>query len=459
MTTTTKARENGIPVQLAPYSQESEEAVLGSVLVDPEAFHGLNAFLKPADFYILRHAYIWEACTRLVGQKLQIDYVSVQSELQSMNRLKDIGGPAYLLHLINSTATAMHAETYGRMVQRAAGRRRMLICADELKALAMDEDLAFENVMTEGEKRWALVRDTELDNRNETFVEIVGRMMDTVEDRMLNPDQKIGITTGYRDLDDLTSGGLQKGKLVILAARPAMGKTSMLISVMVNAAKLGARVALASQEMDRDEIVQRMAAIETGINLQKIQLGRLSDDEWRRFVRACGVLGKLPIIVDDASRLTPTKLRAKCLRWRNEHGLDLLMVDYLQILSSGGQFPANARVQEVGYFARELKQIAREFHIPVYAAAQINRGVEERQDKRPVLSDLRESGEIEQEADIVQFIYRDAVYNDATEFPSRAEIIVAKHRSGPTGTVVLHFEKSTTKFSDASTTTIDLRPL
>jgi replicative DNA helicase len=211
--------------------------------------------------------------------------------------------------------------------------------------------------------------------------------------------------------------------------------------------------------MNRDEIVERFAALETGINLQKISMGRLTDDEYGRFVKACGILGKLKIEVDDANRLTPMDIRSKCLRWQNEMGLDLLIVDYLQILSSGGAFNPNQRVQEVGFFAREMKQIAREFNVPVYCAAQLNRGVEDRNDKRPVLSDLRESGEIEQEADVVEFIYRDVVYNEATEFPTRADIIIAKHRNGPTGTISLNFERQTTKFSDSRTTTIDLRNL
>lgn len=440
---------NTLDGMLAPFSQEAEEAVIGAVLVNPEAFYPIAMFLRSEDFYILRHGYIWTALERMAEKKLALDYVTVQEELKAINHLNDIGGPAYLLKLINAAPTSLNAEVYGRLVQRTAVRRRLLTAADEMKALAMDAELSVEKVLANAEIRFAAVRSIDLDGNRETFRELVGRMMANVEDRMMNPDTTVGVGTGFRALDETTSGGLRKGKLYILAARPGMGKTSMLLTAALNAAKVGARVAIASQEMGRDEIVERIAAVETGINLQKIDMGRLSDHEWKLFVDACGRIGKLAIEVDDANRLTPNALRGKCARWQAEMGLDLLIVDYLQILSSGGAFAPSQRTQEVGYFAREMKQIAREFHIPVYCAAQLNRELESRQDKRPTLSDLRESGEIEQEADVVEFIYRDVVYNPQTETPSIAEIIVAKHRNGPTGTVQLHFERTTTKFSNA----------
>lgn len=447
------------PVVIAPYSQEAEEAVIGSVIVDPDVFLQVAGFLKAEDFYLLRHQYIWETFDRLNARKIALDFVTLQEDLKAHSRLNDIGGPAYLLHLLNSTATSRNVETYGRLVQRAAVRRRLLVAADKMKALAADEQLTVDKVLIDAEKEFMKVKNTDLNNKREALSDMVARLMVNVADRMEHPDRPVGLPTGFRDLDDTTSGGLRRGKLYILAARPGMGKTSMLMSVALNAAKVGGRVGIASQEMNRDEIVERFAAIETGINLQKISMGRLEDAEYSRFVHACGMVGSLNIEVDDANRLTPTDLRGKCMRWINEAGLDLLIVDYLQILSSGGAFSPNQRVQEVGYFARELKQIAREFNIPVYSAAQLNRGVEERTDKRPILSDLRESGEIEQEADVVEFIYRDVVYNENTEFPNRADIIIAKHRNGPTGTVALHFEKTTTRFMDARTKTMDLSVL
>jgi replicative DNA helicase len=444
---------------LAPFSQEAEEAVIGAVMVNPDALLAVATYLKPKDFYILRHVYIWDCLLSLSKTQVAIDFVTVVDGMRAAGHLDDIGGPGYLLRLVNSTPNSTHADVYGKLVYRTAIRRRMLDHADLVTKLAFDEAVSVDKALFDGEKSWMDVKASKLDDRRESFADMIDRMMTNVQERMEHPDQPVGLATGFRDLDDATSGGLRRGKLYILAARPGMGKTSMLMSVSLNAAKLGGRIGIASQEMNRDEIVERFAALETGINLQKINMGRLTDDEYTRFVKACGILGKLKIEVDDANRLTPMDLRAKCLRWENEMGLDLLVVDYLQILSSGGAFSPNQRTQEVGFFAREMKQIAREFNVPVYCAAQLNRASEGRNDHRPGLSDLRESGEIEQEADVVEFIYRDVVYNEATEFPNRADIIIAKHRNGPTGTISLNFERQTTKFSDATTTTIDLSRL
>jgi replicative DNA helicase len=234
--------------------------------------------------------------------------------------------------------------------------------------------------------------------------------------------------------------------------------TSFLLSVALNAAKYGARIAIFTMEMGNDQIVQRIVSMETGINSQKLRLGQLTQQEWSRFVQASGRLGNLRIFIDDSPAITPLQMRTKCRRLVHEFGLDLVIVDYLQLMNAGGQYENN-RVQEIAYISRNLKELARELNVPVFTAAQLSRAVEQRQDKRPQLSDLRESGSIEQDSDIVIFLYRDVVYNEATEFPNRAEIIVSKHRNGPTGTINLHFEKSLTKFSDARTQTIDLSGL
>ena len=445
--------------QFAPFSQESEEAVIGAVLVDPGAFAEVSLFLKPDDFYILRHAYIWTALQRISARHEPIDFVTVQEELRQANRLDDVGGPAYLLHLINSTPTSMHAEVYGRLVQRTAVRRRLLIAADKIKSLALDEQLSVERVLADADKQFAAVRDTSIERESEPFSKLVGDYMQEIEERMLHPEKPVGVPTGFKDLDDLLGGGMLAGELLIIAGRPGMGKTSMLLSIILMIARLGYRVGIASQEMKRQKIIQRFFAMESGINSQILKTGRLADPQWKKFVHAGGALGKLPIYVDDAKNLTPDNLLRKAIRWRYEGGLDLLVVDYLGIMSSGGQFRASERTAEVGYFARSLKSIAGELNIPLIAAAQLNRNLENRQDKRPQLSDLRESGDIEQEADVVQFIYRDSVYNQTTEFPNRADIIVAKQRDGATGTVFLHFEKTTTKYTDQHTRTIDLSTL
>lgn len=443
---------------LAPFSQESEEAVIGAVLVDAGMYPVIATFLKADDFYILRHMFIWDAFTRIHNRHEPIDFITVTTELRALDHLEDIGGAAYLLALTNSTGATYNAEVYGKIVQRAAVRRRLLLAADKMRALAVDEELSVEHVLSDAERQFSVVRDSLPDTSGQTFPDMISDLMDTVEERMRNPDLPVGVPTGFHDLDELT-GGMHRGELTILAARPGMGKTSLMISIALNAARLGYRIGIFSQEMDRQQIVLRMAAIETGINSHTLRLGRIDMQQYARFVKACGDLSNLPIYVDDASGLTIQRLRRKSLTWLNNGGLDAAMVDYLQILSSDGEFKGNQRVQEVGWFARGLKQLARELHIPILAAAQLSRALESRTDKRPQLSDLRESGEIEQEADLVQFIYRDVVYNEACEFPSRADIITSKHRNGTTGIISLHFEKSTTRFSDSHTKQIDLRQL
>jgi len=443
-----------LPGQQAPYSQEAEEAVIGAVLVNAESFITVSSFLAVEDFYILRHQFLWEAMQRISERNEPIDYLTVQEELRTMGRLNDIGGPAYITQLINTVPTSVHAEIYGRLVERAAIRRRMLIAADEIKALALDEDLAIEQVTTDAESR--LFKVTERNVRRDVINlrEALGDYFDRIEHLMQYPNETIGLPTGFRDIDTML-GGLQRSDLLIFAGRPGMGKTSFLLSVTSNAAKLGGRIAIFSMEMGADQLVQRLISMETGINSQKLRLGQLNQRDWNLFVQAVKRMDAFRIFIDDSPALTPLQLRTKCRRLVHEHGLDLVVVDYLQLMNGGGNFENN-RVQEISYISRSLKELARELNVPVFTAAQLSRAVEQRHDKRPQLSDLRESGSIEQDADIVMFLYRDVVYNEATEFPNRADILVSKHRNGPTGTVSLHFENSLTKFTDAKTQTVDL---
>ncbi len=442
----------------APYSQDVEEALLGSILVNPEQFLAVASFLVAEDFFILRHSYVWEALLRLNERNDSIDYLTVIEELRTQNRLTDIGGPAYLTHLINNTPTSSHAEVYGHVVERAALRRRLLTAADEIKSLAVQEDLPIERVTSESEMR--LFRVTERNVRRDIVPmhEAVSDYYDRIEHLMQHPNEPLGLPTGFKDIDKLL-GGLQRSDLLIFAGRPGMGKTSFLLSIALNAAKLyGGRIAIFTMEMGSDQIVQRFLSMETTINTQKLRSGQLNQQEWNRFVEATNRLSSLRIFIDDSPAITPLQMRTKCRRLMHEHGLDLVIVDYMQLMNAGGGYENN-RVQEISYISRNLKELARELNVPIFSAAQLSRAVEQRQDKRPQLSDLRESGSIEQDADIVAFLYRDIVYNEATEFPNRADIIIAKHRNGPTGVVSLHFDNSLTKFTDARTQTIDLSSL
>jgi len=799
-----------------PYSQEAEEATIGAILVNSVMYFAVAAFLKADDFFILRHRYIWEGLTRLHERGEPIDYLTITQELKDSGRLSEIGGPAYLTQLINSTPTSVHAEVYGRLVERAAVRRRLMAASDEIKSLALNEELTVEQVIADAESRLFDVTERQTSKELIPMKEAVSDYFDRIEYLMANRNAPLGVPSGFKDLDKLL-GGFQKSDLIIFAGRPGMGKcvaegtlittengivpieslqpqnieginddeggtyyplnigiqtpegikqtshfydsglrqtlhfqtragysltgthvhpvlvlspsghkvwkslselncgdyvavqseeviqysrtplfksaspingqiaeyvpvvsdllepqfhwdeivniedaglqhcydltvpdghtfvangivnhnTSFMLSAALNMARLGQRIAIFSMEMGVEQIVQRLISMESAINSQSLRLGQLNQQEWARFVHAAGNLSKFPIYIDDSAALNPLELRTKCLRMQREHGLDLVVVDYLQLMNAGGTYENN-RVQEVSYISRNMKELAREFNVPILSAAQLSRAVEQRQDKRPQLSDLRESGclsgdslvylpdegrytpirdlcgkadfnitslnattyklessrvsnafctgvkpvyhlttqlgrtisatanhkfltingwkrldeltsedhialpcqlsnistqtihkaeanltsyvteypqasrlaevvksepiaqlatsdvywdkiarieadgetdvydltvpgnsnfvvndiiahnSLEQDADIVMFLYRDEMYNEATEFPNQADIIVSKHRNGPTGTISLFFEKTLTKFMNAAERSVDL---
>ncbi|MBC7812814.1 MAG: replicative DNA helicase [Burkholderiales bacterium] len=443
---------------LPPYSQEAEEAVIGAVISNPDAFLSVTAFLQIEDFYLLRHSNIWKALLRLNERGDPIDLLTVSEELSNMGVLDEIGSVAYLMQLVNNTPTSIHAEVYGRLVERAAIRRRLLKAADEIKALALDEELSIERVTDEAESRLFSVTDRQMKREFIPMNVAISEYFDVIEHLVANSDQPLGLPSGFKDLDKLL-GGFQRSDLLIFAGRPGMGKTSFLLTVALNAAKLRARIAIFTMEMGVEQIVQRIVSMETGINTQKLRLGQLSPHEWALFVQATGNVSNLRIFIDDTPSLTPTQMRSKCRRLAHEEGIDLIIVDYMQLMSGGSNSFNNNRVQEISYISRTMKELARELNVPVFSAAQLSRAVEQRQDKRPVLSDLRESGSIEQDADVVMFLYRDSIYNEATEHPNLADVIIAKHRNGPTGTVSLYFNKSITRFEDGEVRRVNLDEL
>ncbi len=441
--------------QDAPYNQSIEEAVIGAVLVDPNAFLNLAAFLTPEDFFFLRHQYIWEGLLTLNDAGEVIDYLTLANQLDSSGRLVEVGGAAYLTHLINSTPTAIHAEAYGRLVERDALRRRLLQAADEIKVLARDRELTVEEVTSTAEAKLFEITERRVQRDIVSVREATSDYLNQIEEMMQHRTGGMGLFTGFNGLDRLL-GGLQRSDLIVFAGRPGMGKTSFLLSLTLNAAMLyRGRVAIFSLEMGAEQIVQRMVAMETGINMQRLRTGQFDEHEYGKLLEAAGRLSNLPIYIDDSPSLTPLQLRTKTRRIAHEHGLDLIIVDYMQLMNAGGTYQNN-RVQEISYISRMLKELARELNVPLLSAAQLSRAVEQRQDKRPQLSDLRESGSIEQDSDIVMFLYRDIVYNEATENPNSADVIVAKHRNGPTDVIQLYFDRSVTKFLDATRERVDL---
>jgi replicative DNA helicase len=441
----------------APFSQEAEEATIGGVLLNPGSFLTIASFLKHDDFFLVRHQRIWEVLVAMSDRNEPLDLVLIQKELEARNYLETVGGMGYLLQLVSSAPSSFHTEIYARLVERTSVRRKLMQAANDILALAANETLTLDNVIADAEAKLFSVSETQI---KRSFVSMSEGLRDYYEhiSEIVARSGVVGVPSGFRDLDALL-GGFQRSDLLVFAGRPGMGKTSFLLTVALNAARRGARVAIFTMEMGVDQILQRLVAMESRINVQNLRLGRLSPQEMSRFTEVIGRLSPLPIFIDDTPALTPQDIRTKARRLAHEYGLDLIIVDYMQLMHSGSSTRENNRVQEISYISRHLKELARELNVPLISAAQLSRAVEQRNDKRPVLSDLRESGSIEQDADIVMFLYRDEVYNEATDYPNQAEIIVAKHRNGPTDTITLFFEKSLTKFMDITKTPHNLSDL
>lgn len=441
----------------APYSQEAEEATLGAIITAQHYYIPVSAFLKADDFFILRHRYVYEAIEAVISRSEPLDYLTLCQELKNRQRLTEIGGAVYITQLINSTPTSVHAEVYGKLVQAFATRRRLMAASDNIKAMALDGEQTVDDVLAQAAKAITDIQVGAKDDNEISFFDSVNEYFGLVESMIKDPKILRGISTGFNALDKITLG-LNAPDLIITGGRPGTGKSSLLLSKGLNILRDNPDmvVGLFTLEMDRKQVTERAASMVAGINLQTLREGKLHNGEWKRFVKVMGDISKYNLKIDDRAGITPQQLRAKCYQWKAQHGrLDFIMVDYLQLMTAYG-FKPGERVAMYSYISSQLKEIAKEFNIPVNAAAQLNRNVEGRADHRPQLSDLKESGALEQDADIVEFIYRDEMYNDATEFPNQAEIIYAKHRNGPTGVAVLYFEKTLTKFQNAKSNVVQL---
>lgn len=434
-----------------PYNREAEEALIGSVLINPESYYEVADFLHSEDFYIHRHRWIWEAFIRLQEAQTPLDFLTLSEELERAGCLGELGGPAYLTQLINSTPSSMHAEAYGQIIAETAMRRRMLQAAGDIAKLAYQRDENVDWVASQAEKALQAASEHSLRRPARSLKDVVSKLYDQVDQKSKNTSNgPAGIPTGFKVLDNLL-GGLHPSDVLIVAGRPGMGKTAFSLSIVRHAAQYHQqRTLLFSLEMEADQIATRLLAQASGINSSRIRDGQLFDDEWPRFAQAVGDLADLPILIDDAPSLTPVQLLTRCRRAQREQGLDLVVVDYLQLMSGGGRF--ENRTQEISYISRQLKVLARELSVPVLAAAQLSRAVDQRADKRPMLSDLRESGSIEQDADVVLFLYRP----DTKTTNREVEVELAKHRNGPVGTIQLYFRPELTRFDDLASYTVSL---
>jgi replicative DNA helicase len=406
---------NGVavrPENLAPHSVEAEEAVLGSILINPDALVDVAGFLKPSDFYILRNGYVYEAIVIVHERGDAVDNLTVIQELRDQGHLEAVGRSAYITHLMNNTPTHIHAETYARIVERAAIRRRLLAAASDIARTALEENAEISDVLDHAEATLFAVT-SRRGGKDLVHIQVLSSAyFDGVEMRYESKVELAGLPTGFADLDKVL-GGLAGGELVLVGARPGMGKTGLVLNVAQNVARqYRSRVAVFSMEMSYEELLNRLYAAETGINSKKLRIGALDEREWSLFTEATGRVSRWPIFIDDSADLNVLQMRSKCRRLQRQVGLDLVIVDYVQLLLSNRR--SENRVQEVSEISRNLKLMAKELGVPVVAACQLSRKLEERKDKRPILSDLRESGSLEQDSDKVLFIYRDDMYNEAT---------------------------------------------
>lgn len=431
--------------RIPPQNLEAEQAVLGAILLETEALITAMERIRAEDFYSVAHQRIFEAMTDLNDDNQPLDLVTLTARLQDKNQLEEIGGVTYLARLANAVPTAANVEYYAQIVEEKSMMRRLIRTATQIvsNGFAAEDDVSV--LINDAEQRIMEISNRRSSSGFISIRDVLMEVFDKVEFLYNHKGGTTGIPSGFRDLDKMTAG-FQRSDLIIVAARPSVGKTAFALNVAQNVAvRAGETVAIFSLEMSAAQLVQRMLCAESNVDAGRMRTGYLEGDDWEKLTMAIGALSEAQVFIDDTPGITVADIRAKCRRLKKEKGLGMILIDYLQLIQGRGKAGEN-RQQEVSEISRTLKQIARELEVPVIALSQLSRGVEQRQDKRPMMSDLRESGSIEQDADIVAFLYRDDYYNQDTEKKNIIEIIIAKQRNGPVGTVELVFLKNFNKF-------------
>lgn len=447
---------NTTKAPVIPANIEAEQAVLGSILIDADVIGKVAAILSPGDFFRERYGWIYEAVLSLHSQREPIDYVTVLAALEKKNRLEEIGGAAALTELLTVAPTAFYAEHYAKLVKESSRRRQLVSMAGKIAELAYDSEQEIDAIADQVQAMALEANQTTARKGLRHVKEATRRLIDRVDWLAQNPGEILGVPTGFAMLDRLL-GGLQKSDLILLAARPGVGKSALAFTIAYNAAKKhGSRVATFSLEMSDEQFVQRMLSQATNIDSHALRTGRVHDDDWTVLLEAANELSELPLYIDDTGAVNVAHIRSECRRMVANGGLDLVIVDYMQLMSGIPGKRSDNRQQEITAISGALKALARELNVPVLALSQLSRAVESRADKRPMLSDLRESGSLEQDADVVLFIYRDDYYNEDSDRENIADIIVAKHRHGATGTVSLYFRKELTQFRELELERVDL---
>jgi len=446
--------------RLPPHDIDAEEAVIGSLLIDGTAIYKIITYLQSPDFYSERNSLLYEACLSLYQRSEAINQITVAQELARQKKLETCGGAAYLSHLIANCPTSLDIEHYAQIVYRLSVMRRLITAAEQIETIGYQADPDVDASLSKAEDILFRLRHGQSPRDYVHIRQLLDRYFETAPAPATAVEgyQKPipYVLSGFTGLDEFL-GGFQRSDLIIIAGRPSLGKTSLILSIARNAAvEQGACIALFSLEMGRDGLVLRLLSSEAEVNLRRLRFGLHSEEEERKIMHATGTLSETSIYIDDSPQLRVVEMRSKARRLHFERGLDLIIVDYLQLMQGDGR--AENRVQEISYISRSLKGLARELNVPVVAVSQLSRAVEWRASHRPQLADLRESGSIEQDADVVMFIYRDEVYYATEEewknahpgesYPPPAELIIAKHRNGPTGEIQLRFRRNLARFEN-----------
>ncbi|ASF41371.1 MULTISPECIES: replicative DNA helicase [Halobacillus] len=430
-----------------PHNIEAEQAVLGAVFLEPEAMSTASEYLLPEDFYRASHQRIFEVMMTLADKGEPIDLVTVTSALSNNKVLEEVGGVSYLTDVANSVPTAANITYYTKIVSEKSTLRSLIRTATNIVTTGYSEEEDLEDVLNSAEKDILEVSQRKNSSAFKSIKDVLIDVYDNIEQLHNQEGGVTGIPTGYRDLDNITSG-FQRNDLIIIAARPSMGKTAFALNIAQNVAvHTEENVAIFSLEMGADQLVSRMLCAEGNIDAQRLRTGHMEAEDWNKLTMAMGSLSNAGIYIDDTPGIRVSEIRSKCRRLKQEHGLGMILIDYLQLIQGSANSKEN-RQQEVSEISRSLKGLARELNVPLIALSQLSRGVESRQDKRPMMSDLRESGSIEQDADIVGFLYRDDYYDQESENQNIIEIIISKQRNGPVGNVELAFVKEYNKFVD-----------
>ena len=440
------AMEENVIKRILPHSTEAEQSVIGSMIMDREAIVVASELISGEDFYNKQYGVLFETMVELNEEGNPVDLVTLQNRLKEKDVPPEVSSLEFVRDLITAVPTSANIKYYANIVAEKATLRKLIRLNEEIANTCYVGKENLEFILEDTEKRiFQLVQ-----KRNTgDFVpirQVVMNAMDKIETSAKNKGSVTGIPTGFTDLDYRTAG-MQPSDLVLIAARPSMGKTAFVLNIAQHVAfKQDKCVAIFSLEMSKEQLVNRMFSLESSVDVQKLRTGQLNDQEWERLIESAGVIGRSKLIIDDTPGISISELRSKCRKFKLEHNLSMIIIDYLQLMSGSGR--SDSRQQEISDISRSLKSVARELGVPVLALSQLSRAVEQRPDHRPMLSDLRESGAIEQDADVVMFIYRDDYYNHDSEKKGVSEIIIAKQRNGPIGTVELAWLPEYTKFAN-----------